>query len=343
MPHQRVYEPARSVCRAVVTSLAFVFAACGDSSQPLDVYVGGLESTGTHTVAKYWMNGRPVNLTDGTQNAAVNGIAVSGNDIYAVGTLSNGTYDTATIWKNGQANPLATASASSVARAVGVSGSDVYVAGIILRTNNDATLWKNGEVIDLFGGDVHNNEAHGLAFDATGAPVVAGYVNHAPPVVATYWDPGNVGTGSALSTGGLNTYAYAVAAAGGNLYFAGRTFLALGKYQATGWTNASGGALSDGSQDAAAVAIAVSGTDVYRAGYNGKRAVYWRNQEATYLTDGLNTAAANGIAVEGGDVYVVGYESNGTHLVAKCWKNAVPIPLTDGTQDAQATSIFIRR
>lgn len=41
------------------------------------------------------------------------------------------------------------------------------------------------------------------------------------------------------------------------------------------------------------------------------------------------------------DVYIAGYESNGEHLVAKYWKNGVETILSDGSQDAQAKSIFV--
>ena len=40
-------------------------------------------------------------------------------------------------------------------------------------------------------------------------------------------------------------------------------------------------------------------------------------------------------------IYVVGNESNGTTMVAKYWKDGVATTLTDGTNNAQAYSIFI--
>ena len=41
------------------------------------------------------------------------------------------------------------------------------------------------------------------------------------------------------------------------------------------------------------------------------------------------------------DVYVAGDEFNGSHTVAKYWKNGVPVLLTDGSKDAFASSVFV--
>ena len=41
------------------------------------------------------------------------------------------------------------------------------------------------------------------------------------------------------------------------------------------------------------------------------------------------------------DIYVAGYESNGTHTIAKYWKNGVAVNLTSGANDAEAYSVFI--
>src|SRR5258705_13552322 len=41
------------------------------------------------------------------------------------------------------------------------------------------------------------------------------------------------------------------------------------------------------------------------------------------------------------NVYVAGNEYNGTHTVAKYWKNGVSINLSDGTRDANASSITV--
>ncbi|HMU10996.1 MAG TPA: hypothetical protein PKC54_13385 [Ferruginibacter sp.] len=65
---------------------------------------------------------------------------------------------------------------------------------------------------------------------------------------------------------------------------------------------------------------------------------YATNSNGTAYGNEVNFTTSPGMIP---DVYAAGYESNGTHTIAKYWKNGVAVNLTSGTNDAEAYSIFI--
>lgn len=73
-----------------------------------DVYVAGWEKItkpsggGTVSVARYWKNGEPVDLTDGANRAEANGIFVLEGDVYVAG-VDFMDRRRATYWRNGEA------------------------------------------------------------------------------------------------------------------------------------------------------------------------------------------------------------------------------------------------
>ena len=228
------------------------------SSIITDVLVGGTEQNGGKHIAKYWKNGTPVILSDGTQDAVVLSVAASGNDVYAAGyefvlrTDMSGTYAVlvAKYWKNGvditlnDTQDFTTSYASSIA----VSVSDVYMAGY---TNGGvsggvfkiAKYWKNGVTVNL---------TNGLTYDAEANSIIV---------------------------------------IGSDVYVAGIEKNAAGNTVAKYWKNGTAVKLTDGTRNAAANSITVSGSDVYVAGYELDNtynyvAKYWKNGTAFALTDG---------------------------------------------------------
>jgi hypothetical protein len=67
------------------------------------VYICGYErNLNNRLVAKYWKNGVPVNLTDGTKNADAKDIFILGTDIYIAGyEVNDAGRSIGKYWKNG--------------------------------------------------------------------------------------------------------------------------------------------------------------------------------------------------------------------------------------------------
>ena len=111
------------------------------------ILVAGYESNGTHNVAKYWVDGQEIKLSDGSQDANAQSIVVSANnDVYVAGSDNGAVY-----WKNNSQIRLSGDNASSIF----VTGNDVYVAGS--DGSNTAVYWKNGTKILLEKNNVYGD------------------------------------------------------------------------------------------------------------------------------------------------------------------------------------------
>ncbi len=183
----------------------------------------------------------------------------------------------------------------------------------------------------------------------------------------TYWKNGNpVQLNYDDSYGQLSiksARAFSIAVSGNNVYVAGyqlwlsytRGNLPMGMF----WKNRT--PLNRDSMNIVGTyglySLAVSNNDTYMAGWGGvggMRATYWKNENPIVLTPPYSPttlyirATTTSTAVSGNDVYVAGYQSEEllsaggfSNVFAMYWKNGNPVKLTDGSKDANATSIAV--
>jgi hypothetical protein len=339
---------------AAIAAALMAGAGCSPPERGIevDVYVAGWESNETVQIAKLWMNGAAVALSDGTHGALAIAMAVSGGDVYVAGGVNAGGVDVATYWKNGVAVSLTDGTSQAFAEAIVVSGSDVYVAGYEssgARGASVATYWKNGAPVVLTSGAY---PANALAIAVSEGDVyVAGYELEATEVapgstvvasVAKIW---RNGVPIPLADGGHPSAARSIVVDGPDVYAAGDE-AAGANGVAKVWKNGIPVALSDGIYGAVAKAVALSGSDVLVAGCqhdgNVDVARIWRNGVPVDLTYASSTGVeaqgfAGAIAVRGTDVYAAGHHGSR----AMYWKNGAQVALTDGRFRADARAIAI--
>jgi hypothetical protein len=83
--------------------------------------------------------------------------------------------------------------------------------------------------------------------------------------------------------------------------------------------------------------ISVIGSDVIAAGTDAGKPIAWKNTTATAFP---NTGDLSWQFVLNNDVYLAGYEGS-TTTKAIVWKNGVATSLTNGTNNATATGVFV--
>lgn len=349
--HIRAYA-TNSVGTAYGNDLSFTTA----SSTP-DVYVGGYEAgTMVEFVARTWKNGVQTTLTDGTKDARVNSIYVSGTDLYAAGSEVDGVTsgdNQPKLWKNGTLVTALSSACHGICNSVFVSAGNVHVAGGTVNTTLPpcsaqprAITWKNNVLTEITDGTKY---AEAFSIFVSGADTYVAGMEMFPAngvFIAKIWKNGVV---TELTDGSAHAHANAVFVSGTDVYVGGEEERpAVAPFTAKIWKNGIGTFLTTGIYDSYVKSVYVSGTDVYAVGWEGTAdptkdvATIWKNGVPTHLTNGANDARAYAVFVFGTDVYVAGYENNGTKDIAKVWKNGVVTALTNGVNDARALSIFVK-
>jgi hypothetical protein len=358
---------SRGTVSKLIMATAGLMAGCGASTTiPLsgtptvpDVYVAGwgLNSAGVK-VATVWKNGVATSLTDGSNGATANSVAVSGADVYVSGAEFNGSNgnSVAMLWKNGVATALTDGTLSAGGGQVEVSGTDVYVTGGWSGYDAQGNYvdvqgyWKNGTFIALLTATNQGQKGAGAIgpIIVQAADVyVAGVEYEMTPTgpgtavfmpVAIYWKNGTPVT---LTDGMTLASVTSMAVAGSDVYVAGGHCFTLDPdcLSATYWKNGVETVLST-AQASVVSGIAAAGTNVYASGNTSTSgevlAQFWTNGTPTTLTES-SEAAANGAVIQGADVYVVGAEQG----KACYWKNGVLNTVSLGGYTSTGSAIAV--
>ncbi|WP_318343263.1 Ig-like domain-containing protein [Flagellimonas baculiformis] len=325
-------SPGKAIISASIDGLE---AFCTVTVRP-NIYIGGYINNGDKNVAMIWKNGEAQPLMDGTSNSYVHAISVDGTDVYAVGYEEENEIIYATLWKNGIPERLSNFAKGSAANSIVIDNGDVYAGGYDKTdTHYTVSLWKNG-VKQQFESSGSTSFARSVQV-LDGDVYAAGYEQYDSSNYVALWKNGQL-----IQPSGEKGVVNSMFLAGQDIYLAGSTS-GQNNAIATIWVNGQPQYLSDGSLSTRAEAIHVDNGDVYVAGNyysNGYVTMLWKNgvlQEPSGTVGELHS-----IVVLDGQVYATGNTRKGNMSVATIWINGVPTLLTDGSNNASASSVFIR-
>ena len=287
---------------------------------------------------------------DGALGSEIYALAVSGSDLYVGGDFTNtagiATADKIAKWDGSAWSALGDNGAGDGAlngpvRALAVSGSDLYVGGTFTDAAGIATAdriakW-DGSAWSGLGDNGAGNGALGgtvQALAVSGSDLYVGgrFTNAAGIATADFvawWDGsawsalGDNGAGD----GALNSFVYALAVSGTDLYVGGWLGNAAGiatadyvaKWDGSAWSGLGDNGAGDGALSSFVYALAVSGSDLYVGGVFTNAAgiatadyvAKWDGSAWSALGDngagdGAITSTVLALAVSGTDVYVGG-------------------------------------
>ena len=196
-----------------------------------DVYIGGFEHNNQRIgIARYWLNGEVVPISDGNYFTTISSMFVKDSDVYAAGYEYSGNDNNyqpyfkntvAMYWKNDVRFTLTDGVYVAVAQSIFVVGEDIYVAGYEksgIGGNNIAKYWKNGVAVDL---TKRSSSARAISIFVVGTDVyVAGNERKRgeEKFSAKYWKNGQE---FILSDGKSNADTHSIFVLDGDVYVVG--------------------------------------------------------------------------------------------------------------------------
>lgn len=265
------------------------------------------------------------------------------DNIFIAG-ISNGR---SAYWKNGVLNAMTTSGTFNYAlgSSITVSNNNVYVAGYELRPGTgfyDSKIWKNG-IGTALGIPGLSSFANAVSVVNDDVYAVGTENNSGSLYAAKLWKNGVATT---LSSAGTTSNASSIFVENNNVYVGGYEESGVNR-QGIIWKNGTptrlfGFCFPSGTgsctydwttindiyvegNDVYAVGTSIAGTGVYDN-------ILWKNGIATQIN-----MVPYSIFVKNNDIYIAGTLGN----IACIWKNGVVTPLTNGVNQAYATSVYV--
>jgi hypothetical protein len=318
------------------------------------VYMVGFEHNATTNkdVAKMWKSNIATTLTDSTVYTTANKNLVNGNDIYALCSIYAGsnTYN-AKLWKNGVLIDLPNNNKTAFANSIAIAGTDIYVGGCGQNSNNSfnkAIVWKNNVPKTIAGSDSTNACIYAVASNGTDI-YYAGIADTFNGSVTRLWKNevpiilGNTYKSNSFVSLAVNGNDVAVAYNTQSMY---ANYVGQGHI----WKN---GTVINFENNATTVTqvnkMVMQTNDMYALLTEKNIAtgveIYkiWKNGTTTILQTAGSGGEANEIFIDSTDIYVVGTEidANGKRR-AMMWKNGIVSYITNGVQESEGLSIFVK-